>query len=210
MDIPETPFVLKVPVQFTSPPRGRPEDGTGTARPLRKISSSPVTGTVVIQVLVIALNVVELQVADGEKMICAFGAELVNEPPFPIAVIVESVNVIVAPAFGIPFALKLALNQTQLPELMGVPLKFDAIADSVVQGGGGGTPQLRLLGEKWMLTVLTSPLYPGIVAVPEKVKLPFKAANEPVTVPLNVVEVAVNGIEPVTGNPLAYGELSIV
>jgi hypothetical protein len=47
-------------------------------------------------------------------------------------------------------------------------------------------------------------------AVPEKLKFPLKAGNEPVTVLLKVVEVAVNGMDPVIGKPLAYGELSSV
>jgi len=45
-------------------------------------------------------------------------------------------------------------------------------------------------------------------AVPEKLKFPLKAGNEPVTVLLKVVEIAVNGMDPVIGKPLAYGELS--
>src|SRR6185312_9624610 len=118
MDMPETPLVLKVPVQFILSPPGKPEDGTGTARPVRKISSSPFTGTVVTQVLVIALNVVEVQLAEGEKVICAFGAELLMSAPFSTDEIVELVKVMVAPVLGIPFAVKLALYQIQLPELM--------------------------------------------------------------------------------------------
>jgi hypothetical protein len=157
MVIPETPFELNKPVHSTFP-SGKPVDGTGTAIPVRKISSSPPTGTVVIHVFVIALNVVELQVADGENVICAFGAELVNGVPFPVVEIAELVKVIVAPVLGIPLAEKLALNQIQLPALIWVPLKFDPIVDCVEHGGGGGVPQLTLLGEKSMLTALTSPL----------------------------------------------------
>ena len=206
----ETPFALNVPVQSTLLPSGKPYDGTGTTRPVRKISSSPFTGTVVIQVFVIALNVVELHVAEGENVICALGAELVKGVPVPVAEIVELVKVIVAPVLGMPFAVKFALSQTQLPARIGVPLKFDELVDCVAQGGGGGAPQVRFSGEKFMLTVLMSPLYPGIEAVPEKLKLPLNAGNEPVTVPLNVEDIAVKGIEPVIGKPLAYGELSIV
>ncbi|WP_263366382.1 hypothetical protein [Edaphobacter bradus] len=159
--------------------------------------------------LVIALNVLELQVAEGEKVICALGAELLNGVPSPVTEIVELVKLMVAPVLGIPFAVKLALNQTQLPEAIGVPLKFDVMVDCAEQDGGGGTPQVRFIGETLMLIVSVEPLYPADPAVPEKLKLPLSAGKEPVTVLLNVVEVAVKGIEPMIGKPLAYGELSI-
>jgi hypothetical protein len=156
--------------------------------------------------LVIALNVVVVHVADGEKVICALGAELLNGVPFPVTVIVELVKLIVAPVLGTPFAMKLALNHTQSPEWMGVPLKFDEFVDCAVQLCAGGVPQVMLIGENWMLT----PLCPDIAAVPEKLKLPFNAGNEPMTVPVNVAELAVNGMEPAMGRPAANGELSIV
>jgi hypothetical protein len=70
---------------------------------------------------------------------------------------------------------------------------------------GGGASQVRLTGG--ILTVTTS-LTPGNIAVPEKSRLPLKGGNEPVTVSLNVVELAVKGIMPVIGKPLEAGELS--
>jgi hypothetical protein len=109
-------------------------------------------------VFVIALNVVELHVADGENVICALGAELLNGVPLPVVEIAELVKVIVAPVLGIPLAEKFALNQIQLPALIWVPLKFDPMVDCVEHAGGGGVPQLRLLGAKSMLTAFTSPL----------------------------------------------------
>jgi hypothetical protein len=148
---------LNTPVHSTFP-SGKPVDGTGTVIPLRKISSSPLTGTVVIHVFVIALNVVELHVAEGENVICALGAELLNGVPLPVVEIAESVKVMVAPVLGIPLAEKLALNQIQLPALIWVPLKFDPMVDCVEHGSGSGVPQLRLLGERSMLTVCKSPL----------------------------------------------------
>jgi hypothetical protein len=48
------------------------------------------------------------------------------------------------------------------------------------------------------------------VAVPEKVKLPASAGNEPVTVSVNVPESgAVKGIDPVRGSPLDPGATSM-
>jgi hypothetical protein len=144
--------------------------------------------------LVIALNVVELQVADGENVIWALGAGLVNGAPFS-AEIVELVNVMIAPVLGMPFTVKLELNQIHSPELMGVPLKFDEFVDCAVQGGGGGAPQVRLAGEKLMGVE-----DPSSVAVPEKLTVPFKAGNEPMMVSLNVSDLPVlKGIELVIG-----------
>jgi hypothetical protein len=63
-----------VPLKFTGlAPPGKPPLGTGKAKPVRKISSSPEMGTVVTQVLVIESKVVEVQVALGEKVILALG-----------------------------------------------------------------------------------------------------------------------------------------
>ena len=109
--------------------------------------------------------------------------------------IVELVKVMVAPVLGMPFTVKLELNQIHSPELMGVPLKFDAFVDCAVQGGGGGAPQVRLVGEKLM-----GAADPSSVAAPEKVTLPFKAGNEPVMVSLNVSDLPVlKGMELVMG-----------
>jgi hypothetical protein len=48
------------------------------------------------------------------------------------------------------------------------------------------------------------------VAVPEKVKLPASAGNDPVTVSVNMPESgAVKGIDPLTGSPLEPGATSI-
>jgi hypothetical protein len=102
-----------------------PEEGIGTARPVRRISSSPLTGTVVIQVFVTALKLVELQVADGEKSIRALG----TTSPFPTPEI-ELVKVRTAPVLGIPVAVKFAFSQIQSPELTDVPLKFDELVDA--------------------------------------------------------------------------------
>lgn len=198
--IPVTPLVLKVPVQLTFPP-GILEEGTGTAIPLRKISSSPLTGTVVVQVFVMVLKVVELQVAVGENSIRALG----TAKPFPTPEIVELVKVIIAPVLGMPFAVKLAFSQIQSPELRGVPLKFDGFVDCAVQVGGGGVPQVRLVGENWMPIVLD----PFSVAVPEKLKVPVNAGKGPQTEPLYVVEVAVKASARVIGEP-EDGEISIV
>ena len=74
METPDVPFVLKVPSQSTGLiPPGRPVLGNGHAKPVRKISSSPLIGTVVTHVLVIVSKVVELQVALGENVTWALG-----------------------------------------------------------------------------------------------------------------------------------------
>jgi hypothetical protein len=55
---------------FTFPPK---LPGTGNASPVKKISSHPLTGTVVIEVLVRVSKLVEAHVAVGEKVIWALG-----------------------------------------------------------------------------------------------------------------------------------------
>jgi hypothetical protein len=154
--------------------------------------------------LLIASKVVELQVADGEKMIWALGAELTNWPP-PTE-IVELAKVMVAPVLGTPFAVKLALNQTHWPGSRGVPLKFDAIVDCAALLDGGGVPQVILVGEKLIPTVFA----PTSAAVPEKLTVPPNAGNGPQTEPLYVVELAVKGSKRVIGEPPGGGEMSIV
>jgi hypothetical protein len=60
-------------------------------------------------------------------------------------------------------------------------------------------PQVMLVGEKSMLVV-----DPASVTVPLKLTKPFKAGNEPVTVPSNVSDIfglMLMGIEPVIGDP---------
>jgi hypothetical protein len=121
---------------------------------------------VVIHVLVIELKVVVLQVATGEKVICALGAAAESSDPLSTAVTVEFVNVIVAPVLGMPFAVKLAFNQIHSPELMGVPLKPDEMLACPEQGGGDGGPQVRLIGDTAI--AFNPPFVPGIQAVPEK------------------------------------------
>jgi len=59
--------------ELTRPPALAKLAGTSQAKPDRKISSSPETGTIVIHVLVIVSKVVEVQVALGEKVIWALG-----------------------------------------------------------------------------------------------------------------------------------------
>jgi hypothetical protein len=110
---------LKIPPQVGEiPPPGKP-DGTGKPRPVRKISSLPETGTVVVQVLL--LNEVLAQVAVGLKIITPSGTDAVNA----LDVIVEQLKLIVAPELGIPLAWIWALNQMVSPAPIAVPLKFD-------------------------------------------------------------------------------------
>ncbi len=92
-------------------PPERPPAGTGHANPLSQISSSPFSGTAVIHVFVAVLNVVEVQVALGEKVIRALGTAKSYPLPPAIKEIVDFVRVIVAPVLGMPLAVKLALNQ---------------------------------------------------------------------------------------------------
>jgi len=68
-----------------------------------------------------------------------------------------------------------------------------------------------LEGEK-LMTVVTGfslPFPPVRVADPENEKLPESIGNDAVMVSLKVLDVAVNGIEPVMGNPTVPGEASI-
>lgn len=195
-----------MPVQFTLIPPGRPLEGTGTATPVRKISSSPCTGTIVNHVFVIVSKVVELQVADGENVIRAPGAELVKAGPSPAFRILELLKVITAPVLGMPLAVKFALNQIHCPESREVPLKFDALPDIAAQVGGGVAPQVRLVGDISMWIVF----HPAREAVPEKLKLPFKVGNEPHTEVSKVLELAVKGRRPMIGEPPKDGLLSIV
>lgn len=51
----------------------------------------------------------------------------------PLRSIVELVKLIVAPVLGMPFAVKLALNQMYVPALICVPLKLDGIVDDRLQ-----------------------------------------------------------------------------
>jgi hypothetical protein len=202
--MPETPPVSKVPVQFTLIPPGRPPAGTGTATPVRKISSSALIGTIVNHVFVIVSNVVELQGADGENVILALGTELVSAAPFP-AFRMRELKVITAPVLGMPVTEKFALNQIHCPALSEVPLKLDALADIEAQTGGGVVPQVRLVGETSMGIVF----HPAREALPEKLKLPFKVGNEPHTSVSKVLETAVKGTEPVIGEP-PVGELLLI
>ncbi|MBV8214151.1 MAG: hypothetical protein JOZ08_13130 [Verrucomicrobia bacterium] len=92
---------LKIPHQFGEiPPPGKLAV-TGRANPVRKISSLPEIGTVVVQLLVLLLNDVVAHVALGLKIITPFGTFSV----IPLAETVEPQNLIVAPEEGIPFAL---------------------------------------------------------------------------------------------------------
>ena len=70
---------------------------------MRKISSLPDIGTVVVQVLLLNVVVVA-QVAFGLKIITPFDENALE-------VMVEQLKLIVAPEKGIPFALIWALNQ---------------------------------------------------------------------------------------------------
>ena len=66
--------LLYVPLKSTGlAPPGNPPPGTCHARPVRNTSSSPETGTVVFQVLVIESKKVEVHVAEGENVILALG-----------------------------------------------------------------------------------------------------------------------------------------
>lgn len=88
--------VLNVIVQFTSEiPPGSPLPGTGHAKPVRKISSSPEMGTVVVHVLVVLLKLVDVHAAVGEKVICAPGAGTLYDVPPAVKAMFEPVSVIV-------------------------------------------------------------------------------------------------------------------
>jgi hypothetical protein len=62
---------------FTSPPAFANESGTGNANPVTKISSLPVTGTTVFQLLFMVSNVVDAQTAFGSKVMWALGTATV-------------------------------------------------------------------------------------------------------------------------------------
>ena len=87
------------------PPPGKP-DGTGRARPVRKISSLPEIGTVVVQVLELLSNEVVAQAALGLKTITPFGTADENA----LDVTVEQLKLIVAPKPDILLAWRLTLN----------------------------------------------------------------------------------------------------
>src|SRR6516162_5125617 len=115
---------LKIPHQFGEiPPPGKP--GDGKARPVRKISSLPEIGTVVVQVLLLLLNEVVAQLALGLKTITPLGTADENA----LDVTVEPQNVMVAPLLGILLALIWALNHMVSPAGIAAPLKFDWIHD---------------------------------------------------------------------------------
>jgi hypothetical protein len=148
-----------VPVQVTFwMPPGRPPAGTWNARPLRNISSLPLTGTVTSHLWFTVSNETTAQVAEEENLIEESGTANVWFTPFAVNEIVEFVKVTVLPVLGIPVAAKLALNQINLPPAMGVPLKlaiFELLAVQAGGGGGGGVVgQTSGLVEKLMLAVL--------------------------------------------------------
>ena len=104
--------LLYVPLKFTGlAPPGKPPLGTGQAKPVRKISSSPEIGTVVIQVLVTESKVVEVHEALGEKVILALGTSKEYEVPPALNETFPFVKSIVTPLLGTLWAVKLALNQ---------------------------------------------------------------------------------------------------
>src|SRR6516162_3124884 len=94
-------LALKIPHKFGEIPPPFKPDGSGRARPVRKISSLPEIRTVVVQVLVLLSNEVVAQLALGLKTITPLGTadenalELTVEPP----------KLVVAPKLGMPLAL---------------------------------------------------------------------------------------------------------
>lgn len=148
---------MPVQVTFWMPP-GNPPAGTWNARPLRNISSLPLTGTVTSHWWFTVSNETTAQVAEEENLIEEFGTANVWFTPFAVNEIVEFVKVTVLPVLGIPVAVKLALNQINLPPAMAVPLKlatFELLAVQAGGGGGGGVVgQVRGLVEKLMFAVL--------------------------------------------------------
>jgi hypothetical protein len=140
----------------------------GQVRPVRKISSSPEMGTVVIQVLEGvegsggaggAGRESNLRIGDCQRI----GSAARREGNVALG----EVYSYAAARHVVP--VKLALNQRKLPAGTDVPLKFDELfADAWPGGGGGGVEQLRVFGEEVMLT---GPLSPT-VTVPEKETLP--------------------------------------
>jgi hypothetical protein len=144
---------------------GKPAAGTGKARPLRKISSLPLRGTVMSHLWSTVSNETTAQVADGENLIEESGTARVWLMPLAVNEIVEFVKVTVAPVLGTPVAVKLALNQMNVPPAIAVPLKLAELELFTVQGGGGGgvVGQISGLVEKLMLAVLPEDV---MVAVP--------------------------------------------
>lgn len=145
-------------------PPGKPAAGTGKARPLRKISSLPLTGTVMSHLWSTVSNETTAQVADGENLIEESGTARVWFTPLAMNEIVEFVKVTVVPVLGTPVAVKLALNQMNVPPAIAVPLKLAESKLFTVQGGGGGVVgQVSGLVAKLMLAVLPEDV---MVAVP--------------------------------------------
>ena len=197
---------LKIPHQFGEiPPPGKP-DGNGRTRPVRKISSLPETGTVVVQVLVLLSNEVVAQAALGLNTITPLGTADENA----LDVTVEPQNVMVAPLLGTSLALIWALNHMVSPAGITLPLKFDWIHDCAhgehktvgvganigVGVGVGitvepGVGQLRKFGEN----VIGMVFCPTNVAEPEKLLVPVKGPSDCVTQVLKVGPLAVKGIE---------------
>src|SRR5579871_2420971 len=85
--------------------------GTGNATPDRKISSLPLTGTVVTQVCEAESNVVVAQVAVAENMTMAFGTGMLYGTPLAVKLMFPLRKYSRVPAAGTPLAEKLALNQ---------------------------------------------------------------------------------------------------
>jgi hypothetical protein len=113
---------------LTLPPAFANESGTGNANPVRKISSLPVTGTVVFQVLLPVSNVVDAQTAFGSNVMWALGTATVYGWS-AVKEIEDGARSIVAPELGIPLTAKFALNQIKEPAWIGVPLKFEVFED---------------------------------------------------------------------------------
>ncbi len=145
------------------------------------------------------------QGAVGEKVIRAFGAELVMGVPVPAFRILELLKVMTAPVLGIPFAVKFALNQIHCPEWRELPFRLDALPESDAQTGGGVGPQVRVVGE----TLTWIVFHPASEAVPEKLKVPFKVGKEPHAAVSYVLVTAVKGRKPVIGGP-PEGELLLI
>jgi hypothetical protein len=186
-------LALKIPHKFGEiPPPGKP-DGSGRARPVRKISSLPEMGTVVVQVLELLSNEVVAQLALGLKTITPLGTG--DEKALDVTV--EPQKVIVAPELGIPLALIWTLNQTVSPAAIAVPLKFDWMHDCAHGGHGDrvrvgvSVGQLRKLGESMIGMVLN----PTRVTEPMKLLLPVRGPSDCVTQVVKVVLLAVKGIE---------------
>jgi hypothetical protein len=196
-------LALKIPHKFGEIPSPGKPDGTGRARPVRKISSLPEIGTLVVQVLELLSNEVVAQLALGLKTVTPLGTGEENA----LDVTVEPQKVIVAPLLGIPLALIWALNQMVSPAGIAVLLKFDWMHDcahgrhgfgvgvgvgvGVGIGVGVDVGQLRLLGENLIGMVLK----PSNVAEPEKLLVPVRGPSGCVIVVPKVLSLAVKGIE---------------